>query len=133
MLPSFSIADAGFAGKNGKLETYAMKRVAAGAHLPTPWVFGPAGLPNFSFTDADLAGVAQFQLCGRRSRRGCTISALRTPTLQGLHNFSFADADLAGVAQFQLYGCHRFFLPSVVHDENRIRAAPIIGQFDFGK
>ena len=29
-----------------KLGTYAMKRVAAGAHLPTPWLFELAELPN---------------------------------------------------------------------------------------
>ena len=33
-------------GKKGKLEAYAMKRVAAGAHLPTPWVFEPAKHPD---------------------------------------------------------------------------------------
>ena len=32
--------------KKGKLGTYAMKRVAAGAHLPTPWLFEPAKRPN---------------------------------------------------------------------------------------
>ena len=30
----------------GKLGTYAMKRVAAGAHLPTPWLFEPAKRPD---------------------------------------------------------------------------------------
>ena len=29
-------------GKEGKLGAHAMKRVAAGAHLPTPWLFEPA-------------------------------------------------------------------------------------------
>ena len=28
------------------LEAYAMKRVAAGAHLPTPWLFEPAKRPD---------------------------------------------------------------------------------------
>ena len=28
--------------KKGKLGANAMKRVAAGAHLPTPWLFEPA-------------------------------------------------------------------------------------------
>ena len=32
--------------KTGKLEPYAMKRVAAGAHLPTPWLFEPAKRPD---------------------------------------------------------------------------------------
>ena len=29
-----------------KLETYAMKRVAAGVHHPTPWLFEPAKRPD---------------------------------------------------------------------------------------
>ena len=29
-------------GKEGKLGAYAMKRVAASAHLPIPWLFEPA-------------------------------------------------------------------------------------------
>ena len=33
-------------GKKGKLGTYAMKRVTAGAHLPTPWLFEPAKRPD---------------------------------------------------------------------------------------
>ena len=33
-------------GKEGKLGTNAMKRVAAGAHLPTPWLFEPAERPD---------------------------------------------------------------------------------------
>ena len=32
--------------KKGKLGTYAMKRVAAGAHLPKPWLFEPAKRPD---------------------------------------------------------------------------------------
>ena len=32
--------------KNGKLGAYAMKRVAAGAHLRTPWLFEPAERPD---------------------------------------------------------------------------------------
>ena len=32
--------------KKGKLGAYAMKREAAGAHHPTPWVFEPAKLPD---------------------------------------------------------------------------------------
>ena len=32
--------------KKRKLGTYAMKRVAAGAHLPTPWLFEPAKRPD---------------------------------------------------------------------------------------
>ena len=28
--------------KGGKLEAYAMKRVATGVHLPTPWLLEPA-------------------------------------------------------------------------------------------
>ena len=32
--------------KKGKLGAYAMKRVAAGAHLPTPWLFQPAKRPD---------------------------------------------------------------------------------------
>ena len=34
------------AGKKEKLGTNAMKRVAAGAHLPTPWLFEPAKRPD---------------------------------------------------------------------------------------
>ena len=30
----------------GKLGTYAMERVAAGAHRPTPWLFEPAKCPD---------------------------------------------------------------------------------------
>ena len=30
----------------GMLGTNAIKRVAAGAHLPTPWLFEPAKLPD---------------------------------------------------------------------------------------
>ena len=33
-------------GKKGKLGAYAIKRVAAGAHLPTPWLFEPAKRPD---------------------------------------------------------------------------------------
>ena len=33
-----------FDEKKGKLGAYAMERVAAGAHLPTPWRFEPAKL-----------------------------------------------------------------------------------------
>ena len=33
-------------GKKGKLGAYTMKRVAAGAHLPTPWLFVPAKRPD---------------------------------------------------------------------------------------
>ena len=32
--------------KEGKLGAYAMKRVAAGTHLPTPWLFEPAKRPD---------------------------------------------------------------------------------------
>ena len=32
--------------KKGKLGTNAMKREAAGAHLPTPWFFEPAKRPD---------------------------------------------------------------------------------------
>ena len=32
--------------KKGKLGAYAMKRVAAGAYLPTPWLFEPAKRPD---------------------------------------------------------------------------------------
>ena len=32
--------------KKGKLAAYAMKRVTAGAHLPTPWLFEPAKGPD---------------------------------------------------------------------------------------
>ena len=32
--------------KEGKLGAYAIKRVAAGAHLPTPWLFEPAKRPD---------------------------------------------------------------------------------------
>ena len=32
--------------KKGKLGAYAMKRVAAGAHLLTPWIFKPARRPD---------------------------------------------------------------------------------------
>ena len=32
--------------RKGKLGTYAMKRVAAGAHLPTAWLFEPAKRPD---------------------------------------------------------------------------------------
>ena len=32
--------------KKGKLEAYAMKRVTAGAHLSTPWLFEPARRPD---------------------------------------------------------------------------------------
>ena len=32
--------------KKGKLGTNAMKRVAAGAHLPTPWLSEPAKRPD---------------------------------------------------------------------------------------
>ena len=32
--------------EKGKLGAYAMKRVAAGAHLPTPWVLEPAKRPD---------------------------------------------------------------------------------------
>ena len=31
-----------------KLGAHAMKRVAAGAHLPTPWIFEPAERPDDS-------------------------------------------------------------------------------------
>ena len=33
-------------GKNGSWWANAMKRVAAGAHLPTPWIFEPAKHPD---------------------------------------------------------------------------------------
>ena len=33
-------------GRKGKLGAYAMKRVAAGADLPTPWLFEPAKPPT---------------------------------------------------------------------------------------
>ena len=33
-------------GEKGKFEAYAMQRVAAGAHLPTHWLFEPAKLPD---------------------------------------------------------------------------------------
>ena len=33
-------------GGKGKLGAYAMERVAAGAHLPTPWLFEPAKRPD---------------------------------------------------------------------------------------
>ena len=44
----------------GKLGAYAMKRVTAGAHLPRPWLFEPAKLPddrpNFGATEfSDLS------------------------------------------------------------------------------
>ena len=32
--------------KKGKLGSYAIKRVAAGAHIPTPWLFEPAKRPD---------------------------------------------------------------------------------------
>ena len=32
--------------KEGKLGAYAMKRVAAGAHVPAPWLFEPAKRPD---------------------------------------------------------------------------------------
>ena len=32
--------------RKGKLGANAMKRVAAGAHLPTPWLFEPVKRPN---------------------------------------------------------------------------------------
>ena len=32
--------------KEGKLRAYVMKRVAAGADLPTPWLFAPAKRPD---------------------------------------------------------------------------------------
>ena len=32
--------------RKGKLRANAMKRVAAGAHLPTPWLFEPAKRPD---------------------------------------------------------------------------------------
>ena len=32
--------------KRRKMDAYAMKRVAAGAHLPTPWFFEPAKRPD---------------------------------------------------------------------------------------
>ena len=32
--------------EKGKLGAYAMKRVAAGAHLPTPWLFEPTKRPD---------------------------------------------------------------------------------------
>ena len=32
--------------KKRKVGVYAMKRVAAGAHLPTPWLFEPAKRPD---------------------------------------------------------------------------------------
>ena len=32
--------------ENGKLGAYAMKRVAAGAHLSTSWIFEPAKRPD---------------------------------------------------------------------------------------
>ena len=35
-----------FSRKKGKMEAYAMKCVAAGAHLPTPWLFEPAKRPD---------------------------------------------------------------------------------------
>ena len=33
--------------KKGKLGAHAIKRVTAGAHLPTPWVFEPAKRPDY--------------------------------------------------------------------------------------
>ena len=33
-------------GKKRKVGANAMKRVAAGAHLPTPWLFAPAKRPD---------------------------------------------------------------------------------------
>ena len=44
-------------GKEGKLGTYAMKRVAAGAHFPTPWLFEPAKL---SYNRADYCLSCSF-------------------------------------------------------------------------
>ena len=36
----------GIRRKRGKLAAYARKRVAAGAHLPSPWLFEPAKYPD---------------------------------------------------------------------------------------
>ena len=38
--------DTGSERNKGKLGAYAMKRVAAGAHLPNPWLFEPAKRPD---------------------------------------------------------------------------------------
>ena len=44
-------------GKKEKLGVNAMKRVAAGAHFPTPWLFEPAERPD---------DRADYCLCTRR-------------------------------------------------------------------
>ena len=46
-----------------KLGAYAMKRVAAGAHLPTSWLFEPAKLPD-DRTDDCLDSRPTTSLCG---------------------------------------------------------------------
>ena len=43
----------------GKLGANAMKRVAAGAHLPTPWIFEPAKPPD-DRADYCLQGKRKF-------------------------------------------------------------------------
>ena len=48
----------------GKLGTYVMKRVPAGAHLPTPWLFEPAKRPD------DRADCClDCSLCGELGRK----------------------------------------------------------------
>ena len=45
-MPSLESKTLQWKGKEGKLGTNAIKRVAAGAHLPTPWLFEPAKCPD---------------------------------------------------------------------------------------
>ena len=45
-LPISSVSGPQSLSEREKLGTYVMKRVAAGAHLPTPWLFGPAKRPD---------------------------------------------------------------------------------------
>ena len=42
------MADLGTMSERGKLGANAMKRVAAGAHLPTPWLLEPVKRPDES-------------------------------------------------------------------------------------
>ena len=45
ILPKF-VTEYNISLEKGKLGAYAMKRVATGAHLTTPWLFGPAKRPD---------------------------------------------------------------------------------------
>ena len=51
--------DMSYTGKKGKFVANAMKRVAAGSHLPTPWLFEPAKRPDDKSATAWAVGRSE--------------------------------------------------------------------------